>query len=222
MRKMRILLSSGSSAENYIDAIEGVGAEAIAKYLPEVDVDYDGLILCGGGDIDPKYYGEKIDGSYSIDPQRDVAEFALLKAYIDAGKPVLGICRGCQLINVFFGGSLYQHLPESSLHQGINGVDSVHDVTALEGSLLYDIYGETFATNSSHHQAIKSLGDNLIATAFWNGQYVEAIEHSSLPVFAFQWHPERMCFKKARKDTVCGAEIFKRFIAMCEKMRDLQ
>lgn len=217
MRKMKILLSSGSSAKNYIDAIEGVGGEAVAKYLPDIDTDYDGLILCGGGDIDPKYYGEDNCGSYSIDIKRDVAEFEILQAFVDAGKPVLGICRGCQLINVFFGGSLYQHLPESSLHQSKDGMDAVHNVTAMEGSILFDLYGSCFATNSSHHQAVKDLGENLCATAFWNDKYVEGIEHISLPIFAIQWHPERMCFNNARADTVCGEQIFKRFISMCEK-----
>ena len=188
----------------------------MAKYLPEIDTDYDGLILCGGGDIDPKYYGEEVCGSYSIDPQRDEVEFALLKAFIDTGKPVLGICRGCQLINVFFGGSLYQHLPESGMHQSREGVDSVHNVTATQGSILSGLYSTEFAVNSSHHQAVKDLGENLRATAYWNDQYIEAIEHNLLPIFAVQWHPERMCFGKARIDTVCGDKIFKHFISMCE------
>jgi putative glutamine amidotransferase len=217
MRKLKILLSTGASCQNYIDALEGVGALAVAKYLPEIDTDYDGLILCGGGDIDPKYYNEDVCGSYSIDPKRDEVEFALLKAFIDCGKPVLGICRGCQLINVFFGGSLYQHLPESGMHQSREGVDSVHNVTATEGSILSDLYGAEFAVNSSHHQAVKELGKDLRGTACWNGQYIEAIEHTSLPIVAVQWHPERMCFTRARNDTVCGDKIFKYFIAMCEK-----
>ena len=104
MRKMKILLSRGSSAENYLNALEGVGAEGVAKYLPEVDTNYDGLILCGGGDIDPKYYGEEINGSKGIDAERDSAEFALLKAFVEKGLPVLGICRGCQLFNILLGG----------------------------------------------------------------------------------------------------------------------
>lgn len=217
MRRMRILLSRGSSADNYINALEGIGAEAVAQYLPEVDTDYDGLVLCGGGDIDPKYYGEELNGSYGIDNLRDTAEFALLKAYVEAGKPVLGVCRGCQLINVFFGGSLYQHLPDAELHKSVNGVDSVHNVTALENSILANIYGTTIAVNSAHHQAVKVLGDNLRATAYWNSHLVEAIEHNSLPIFAIQWHPERMCFAKARHDTVCGADIFRHFISICEE-----
>ncbi len=217
MRKMKILLSSGTSAENYINALEGVGAEAVAKYLPEADTNYDGLILCGGCDIDPKYYGEEINGSKGIDIERDVAEFALLKAFVEAGKPVLGICRGCQLINVYFGGSLYQHLQRADLHVSVNGDDSVHNITATEGSILNTLYGESFAVNSSHHQAVKDLGKGLRATAYWNGEYIEAHEHTTLPIFSVQFHPERMCFAKARTDTVNGAKIFEHFISVCEK-----
>lgn len=213
MKTIRILLSSKSKAQNYIDALEGVGAEADAKYLPDIDTSYDGLILCGGSDIDPSYYNEEIDGSVEIDRDRDQVEFALLKAYIEAGKPVMGICRGFQLINIFFGGSLYQHLPETPLHTH----DIAHLVIATENSLLGKIYGTSFTVNSWHHQAVKTLGDGLCATAFWNDKYIEAFEHKSLPVFGVQWHPERMCFSNKRDDTVDGSEIFKRFIEVCSK-----
>ena len=216
MRKMKILLSRGSNADNYIKALEGVGAEGFAEYLPKVDTDYDGLILCGGADVDPKYYNEEINGSVGIDNQRDEAEFALLEAFIKAGKPILGICRGCQLINIFFGGSLHQHLPEAELHQSKNG-DAVHKVTAVEESILSKLYGEEFAVNSSHHQAVKEIGKDLHATAFWDGKYVEAFQHNALPIFAVQWHPERTCFEKARPDTVNGAKIFEYFLSLCEK-----
>jgi putative glutamine amidotransferase len=217
MRKMKILMSAGKDAQFYTEAVEGVGAEATMKYLPKVDTDYDGLILCGGNDIDPKYYGEEIDGAVDIDYERDAAEFALLEAFVNAGKPVLGICRGHQLINVFFGGSLYQHLPETDFHKSINGVHQAHDVKAIEGSILYGLYGEVFSVNTSHHQAVKVLGEDLRAGAYWNGKYIEAYEHTSLPIFGVQWHPERTCFSQARSDTVSGAKIFEYFISLCEK-----
>ena len=217
MKSVKILLSCSANSQNYVDAIENLGAEPSANYLPAIDTNYDGLILCGGNDINPERYAEKLNGAVDIDFERDEVEFALLKAYIDAGKPIMGICRGCQLINVFFGGSLYQNLPESDLHKRKNGMDSVHSVTAISDSIVGGLYGDNFAVNSAHHQAVKTLGVGLRASANWNGQYIEAIEHSSYPIFGVQWHPERMCFRNKREDTVCGADIFEYFINMCEK-----
>ena len=219
MRKVSVLLSCGAASQNYVEAISALGAEATASYLPTIDTSYDGLILCGGTDINPARYAEELNGSVDIDFERDAAEFALLQAYIDAGKPILGICRGCQLINVFFGGSLYQDLPEADRHKGKNNVDSVHNVTAIADSIVGRLYGERFAVNSSHHQAVKRLGDGLRASANWNGQYIEAIEHNSYPIFAVQWPPERMCFRNKREDTVSGADILLYFLAMCQAYR---
>ncbi len=216
MKKVSVLLSGSSKLQNYIDAINGVGAEATAQYCPAVDMEYDGLVLCGGSDVDPKYYQQEINGSINIDNQRDAAEFALLKAYVEAGKPVLGICRGMQLINIYFGGSLHQHLSESNLHTSKDGVDAVHTVTAVENSLLGQWYGSSFAVNSAHHQAVDKLGDGLCATAFWNDKYIEAFRHNSLPIFAVQWHPERMSFSHRREDAVDGTAIFEHFVHMCE------
>lgn len=219
MEKLKILLACADPYKNYVEALEGLGAEPTPEYLPEVDTSYDGLILCGGSDIDPKYYGEPMDGSVNIDLERDKAEFALLKAYVEAGKPVFGICRGLQLINIFFGGTLHQDIPEADLHKKINGVDSVHNVTAKADSILGKVYGETFAVNSAHHQAIKDLGAGLRATARWNDRYIEGIEHKDHPIFAVQWHPERMCFNNKREDTVNGAEILQYFLNLCQTYR---
>ena len=218
MGKVKILLSYGSSVNRYIEAIESLGAEAVAEYLPPVDTSYDGLLLCGGNDIDPKRYGEEINGAVNIDYERDEAEFALLKAYVEAGKPVFGICRGYQLMNAFFGGTLYQHLPETDKHRSADSkYDLAHEVKAIPGSVLANLYGESFTVNTSHHQAVKVLGDGLRATAFWNDRYIEAFEHSSLPILGVQWHPERMCFACEREDTVSGADILKYFVDLCKK-----
>ena len=219
MRKLQILLSCGSEPRNYVEALNHLGAEPTAKYLPEVDTRYDGLLLCGGTDIDPARYGEPLNGSMDIDLKRDEAEFALLKAYLDAGKPIFGICRGHQLINVFFGGSLYQDLPEAASHKRQQGKDGVHEVAAVSDSIVGRLYGNTFAVNSAHHQGIKVLGEGLRETAVWKGQYNEAVEHCTYPIFGVQWHPERMCFGNKREDTVCGAEILKHFLEMCGTYR---
>ena len=219
MEKIKILLSCGTKPQNYVDAIRALGAESTAKYLPDVDTGYDGLILCGGTDINPARYGEQINGAVNIDFERDEAEFRLLHAYLQAGKPVLGICRGHQLINVFFGGSLYQDLPEADLHKRQNDHDSVHEIKATPDSILGRLYGASFAVNSAHHQAVKELGTGLRATAIWNGQCIEAIEHITYPIFGVQWHPERMCFQNKREDTVCGADVLRYFLDLCRTYR---
>lgn len=209
---MKILLSGKGELQSYVDAVNGVGAEAIAEYMPRSDVGYDGLILCGGSDIDPKFYNEEVNGSVGINTERDMADFEVVEKFISAGKPIFGTCRGHQFINVFFGGSLYQHIPESDLHTG----SKAHFVTSEPNSILRELYGTTFSVNSTHHQAVKRLGNGLRATAFWDGKYVEAMEHISLPIISVQWHPEGMCFNRRREDTVDGAKLFEHFIKMCE------
>lgn len=211
----KILLSGASEHQNYVDAVRLLGAEVNAGYLPEVAPDCDGLILCGGSDIHPGRYGEEIDGSVDIDLARDEVEFALLEAYIKAGKPILGICRGHQLINVFFGGSLWQDIPEAALHTRKNGRDAAHTVNAIPDSVVGRLYGERFAVNSSHHQALKAVGKGLRVTARWEDSRIEAIEHETLPIIGVQWHPERMCFRHKREDTVCGEALLRYFIDLC-------
>lgn len=214
--KPRILLSGNKNNDNYINAVTGCGGIPFASYLPEVRLDFDGLILCGGGDIAPERYGEDNKGSYSIDPERDAVELALAKAYISAGKPVLGICRGLQLLNVYFGGSLIQHLDSYREHTSGADYDLAHQVRAEEGSIAHKLYGREFTVNSSHHQAIGTLGEGLKVTMrTTDGKVIEAIEHETLPVFAVQWHPERMCFAKERPDTVNGSALIRHFIEMC-------
>ena len=215
--KPKILLAGQQKAENYIDAVNRCGGEPIAKYCPEVSLEYDGLILCGGSDIHPSHYGEEICGSRGIDAQRDQSEFALLKAFAEAKKPILGICRGCQLLNVGFGGSLHQDLPNADLHTNLSAPDLVHHITAKEGSLLHTLYGKHFSVNSAHHQAIKKLADGfeVMAVAFDN-ETIEGIYHTSLPIFGVQFHPERMCFAHKREDAVDGSPIIQYFVDMCK------
>lgn len=217
MSKTRILLSYKETSEYYLKAVQDAGAEGTAFYLSEVDTSYDGLILTGGGDIDPSLYQEEKDGSVRIDKDRDATELALIKAYMDAGKPILGICRGHQLLNVYFGGSLYQHLPETPQHTNKSECYITHEVSALQDSVLGKLYGTSFVTNSSHHQAVKRLGEGLRPTAFWNGQYVEAFEHETLPILGVQWHPEKMRSGIGQAETSDGLLLIKHFVEMCKK-----
>ena len=215
--KPKILLSINSKKENYINAVEKCGGIAVAQYCPELSTEYDGLVLCGGSDMDPKYFNEEIDGSVNIDANRDEAEIALAKAFAEKKKPIMGICRGCQLLNVVFGGSLYQDISNSNEHCSFSDYDLVHKISVDKGNFLYDMYGGEFFVNSFHHQAVKKLGDGFdIMGITPDNKTIEGIVHRELPVFGVQWHPERMCFDNKREDTVDGSLVFEYFIKLCK------
>lgn len=217
--KPKILISPGDwDPANYMAAVAAAGGDPHAQYLAPPDLSYDGLLLCGGGDVGPSYYGQENCGSMGIDPARDEAEFALLDAFCTAGKPVMGICRGHQVINVWLGGSLIQDLPPdlAPVHGGTGG-DKVHPVQAVEGSLLCRLYGPEFSVNSSHHQALGRLGRGLAVTACSTDRVVEAVEHGTFPLFGVQFHPERMTGARARPDAVDGGAIFRAFLDLIEK-----
>ena len=219
MKTPRILITAAASgSSSYIDALVAAGAKPTAVYCPDVDLSYDGLVLSGGEDIDPKHYGEEVDGSAPPNAPRDESELAIARAYVEAGKPVLGICRGHQLLNVVLGGTLIQDLGDDlrPFHANWAAFDSLsHQVKSAPDSLMHTLYGDVFRTNSSHHQATKALGNGLKATLWSESGIIEAAEHESKPFFSVQFHPERMTGRFARPDTVDGAAIFERFVALC-------
>ena len=131
MDKLRILMSGKNNLQNYVDALKALGVEEVVNYPDVTNEDYDGLLLCGGGDVDPSFYREKNIGSFDIDKDRDNAEIALIQRFVEQKKPIFGICRGHQIINVYFGGSLHQHLDSSHLHTGDGNGDKIHGVRAL-------------------------------------------------------------------------------------------
>ena len=145
----------------------------------------DGLLLPGGGDIAPALYHREDCGSQPPDRVRDREELALLGAFLSAGRPVLGICRGLQVINVYFGGTLHQDIPG---HGTVEGQDSCHAVRGIVGRLLPPCPGQV---NSAHHQSVETLGRGLRAVQWAEDGTVEALEHRTLPVAGVQWHPER-------------------------------
>ena len=169
---------------NYYNALTALGAE-VSYTDPET---CDGLVLPGGGDVDPALYGQADEGCHGIDRERDENELAVLRRFIEWKKPVLGICRGCQLINVAFGGTLHQDIPG---HGRTDGKDHQHEVTTKD-PFLCAIYGERFIVNSAHHQSVDKLGEGLRALQWADDGTIEAIRHETLPIFAVQWHPERL------------------------------
>ena len=146
------------------------------------------LILPGGGDMEPWRYGTNNCGAYNLDPARDAVELELLSYFVQTEKPVLGICRGLQVINVFFGGTLIQDIPG---HSTIDGIDRCHMVRTEDWSLRR-LWGDTMIVNSAHHQAIDRVGRGLKVIQRAPDGIVEAIRHEKLPVWAVQWHPERL------------------------------
>jgi putative glutamine amidotransferase len=203
---------------SYVDAVQRAGGMALLlppdAYLTEdpseaLDL-IDGLLLAGGADIDPASYGEERHAE-TVDtvPERDAFEIALVREAIARGLPVLGICRGMQLINVAYGGTLLQHLPELMGHHEHCRMpgsfeDADHDVRLLEGSLAARAAGETeHATKSHHHQGVDRVGEGLRVSGYstidelpeaiecdWNPPSPPATPATNGWVLGVQWHPE--------------------------------
>lgn len=158
---------------------------------------FDGLVLPGGGDVDPARYGGDPDAPcYDVNPAQDDLDFAILAAARERGIPVLGVCRGLQVVNVALGGTLVEDLPVTAvIHRPSARRGGLawawHDVEVADGSLLREAVATgTISVASGHHQAIGALADDLVATAVAADGVIEAVEHVSEPVIAVQWHPE--------------------------------
>ena len=191
-----------------------VAAERCAEELAEL---CDGLLVSGGADLDPAMYGEEIlNDSVKIQPDRDALEKPLLEAFLKRGKPIFGICRGCQLINVVMGGSLYQDLLEQKgwIHFHLQ---MRHDVYVEEDSILGRLFGRQFKVNSTHHQSVKELAPGFRVTARSVEGIVEAFEHETLPIFATQFHPERLTGDLWDDRTADFAPLFAYFIDLVKK-----
>ena len=194
-------------AAAYIEAVEKSGGVPIIFPFTDCEKTIDNLIeLCdgflfsGGADIEPELYGaQRSELCDASEQYRDKLELCVFRKVLVSGKPIMGICRGMQLINVALGGDLYQDIPseyktEISHRQMQAKNMASHDAVVVEGTPLFDLLGKTrIAANSFHHQAIKRIGEGLAVMARAEDGIAEAVYHTEHPYLrAYQWHPERI------------------------------
>ena len=212
---------NGVKNQNYFAAVTAAKGEVVPfdPYVKGQDIkalvgSVDGILLPGGVDLQPFYYHEENIACGKMDPTLDEFEMTVVKEAVAAAKPILGICRGLQLLNVFFGGSLYQDIFCAKSHKRTESDDNVHETLVDKGGFIYDIYGkEKIFVNSAHHQAVKELGEDIVPVQYSKEKIVEAFYHKTKPIWAVQWHPERMCLDNARTDTEDGLKLFEFFIS---------
>ncbi len=210
----------------YFKALLTAGArpeeiELVTAGAPDIQAeDYDGILLGGGEDVDPALYEEEMKyDSVKVNRKRDDFEFKLLDRARESQLPVFGICRGTQLINVKFGGTLYQDLEKDAEvdidHKQTGGrADATHTVTLTEPeSLLAESFQGHCSVNSFHHQAIKRVGRGLKVTAYSEDGLVEAVEAADdYPyLVAVQWHPEEIADQPEQK------KMLQQFVKRCRK-----
>ena len=212
----------------YTDALDRAGGRPLVLPPPLTPDDhagavlepFAGLVLTGGADVDPARYGQELHpAAYGVDPALDAFEIGLIDTALDAGLPVLAICRGHQVLNVALGGSLDQHITDrrgflvhgDPAHGPGGGVD--HDVTVDSNSRLADALGVTrCSVRSHHHQAVSELAPKATATAWADDGVLEGFELPDGWVVAVQWHPEATA-----TDDPIQQRLFDAFVAECAR-----
>jgi putative glutamine amidotransferase len=187
----------------YVDSVRRAGGLAVLMTPGEAEPGellerLDGLVLSGGGDLDPASYGGDVHANtYSVSPERDAFELALLRGVLERGMPTLAICRGMQILNVALGGGLHVHLPDivgdAVVHRASQTEAASHPVRLASRSRLAERIGgaELVAVPSWHHQALDRLGTGLEPVAWAPDEVIEAVELRGEPqLVAVQWHPE--------------------------------
>ena len=204
----------------YVQSLERAGAGVLWVELEDIEkavetaLSCDGLLLPGGADIDPKLYGQEASEKCGKpNEKRDSAEPKMLESFLKTGKPILGICRGVQLLNVYMGGTLLQDIKEEQKYNHsdfLTRAKSAHPISIEKGSKLYDIFGtETASVNSLHHQAVDKVGNGLRITAKSEDGFIEALELEGYPFcVAVQWHPEHMSKKSEEQRKLFSAFVF--------------
>ena len=223
-------------------AAKDLNVELSITLDPKDIEDCDGVIFPGGlPDVDPELYGEENQGSMNLDRTLDDEQMAMIDAAVKAKKPILAICRGMQLVNVYFGGTLIQDLENGTMHKYVPNENKLHDTVCISGTPFAIIYGDTGIVNSAHHQAVKKLGKGFKIGQVWlsgklspeqKKEWLEKIEndenleieckrtciiegmiHKELPIIMVQWHPELM-HRDPIKGTLDQDRIFMYFASL--------
>jgi len=221
-------------------AVENSGGQAVIGMDPLEIAACDGVILPGGlPDVDPANYGERNIACNAVQPELDIAQLKMLDTAVALNKPILGICRGHQLLNVYFGGTLIQDIVEADIHRLVPDVETLHDSVCVPGTPLYQLYGSGGLINTKHHQAVKKVAKDFKIAQLWfsaktscrqrenclsriqNGEQVagsdqcmvEAIVHRSKAILGLQWHPENMIASPS-PGTVDPKKIFDYFLSL--------
>ncbi len=226
---MTIGITDSKKYEDYRQWIANAGTnitiQCLSYKLDNLDLvaSCDGIILTGGHDVHPALYNKPnyldVLDADQIDEERDAFEMSVIAAAISMGKPILGICRGLQIANVYFGGTLIVDIPTiigSNKHGKIEGQDQRHDISIISGSLISAITNQHIGTvNSAHHQSADTIGEELRATAFSDNNIVEALEYKQPEgktwLLLVQWHPERIS-----NDESFSLSIRKAFLTACK------
>lgn len=187
MKKVLILPNYATqTCENYIKACIEAGLDPTLSDSITDPSFYDGLILPGGADISPRFYGESNQNCLGVNLAFDQLEYKTMEAFVNAGKPILGICRGMQFINVYFGGSLFQHIDNHKMDNG-----DLHKIVCVPHTAFARLFNDEMMVNTHHHQAVKKLGNDLEIFARAEDGTVEGINHINNKILGVQWHPEK-------------------------------
>lgn len=208
---LRVFILCKFIPTNYINACKKVGFEVYYGEDYSSTYECDCLLLPGGGDIASRFYNQKETACFDVDESFDLKTFSWLAWFVEKKKPVLGICKGMQYINVWFGGSLHQDIKNHSCPNE----KFVHQIEIRPKTFLFQIFGKSLKVNSSHHQSIQKLGENIKEIAVCHDGTIEAIMHEDKRIFGFQWHPERMFEEN-------GNKIFKFFYLQTKKAKKLK
>ena len=182
------IYDNGLNLQNYVSAAKRAGASVIFSKNTALCKYADALILTGGGNVNPHLYGKPAKRLVGVDAATDAAELYLIKTFLNARKKIIGVCKGLQILNAYFGGTL----KFIGNHSEINGKDSFHDILTVKNTFLHDLYGHKKCVNSAHVMAIDKLSPALSVSAIAKDGVIEGVYNKKLNVYAVQFHPERL------------------------------